>query len=173
MRKNMNLETLTDNELREIIATASAILQARNKKKTAVIRSRYRDLNAKGKGSETFRLVLHDDRLIWASEHPDARIVEDNWTAPGIRAHQRRCSTTVELPVGTLVVEIEKSVGYGKTSVSYSIGLVAVDENGKGKIDWNGEAAGRTLVHRKVQRSGNTWVHVLEIDGERKEIPSA
>ncbi len=136
------------------------------------IRSRYRDLNARGRGVEAFRMVLDQatGKLMWADKHPDALVVSDDWCPRGIRASERHCATRVELPVGLIVVEVERSVGRGASRPSYAAGVVAAREDGTGEIRWERDVDG--LRHVGVRRDGDTYVHVLEIDGERREVRS-
>ncbi|MFW5920686.1 MAG: hypothetical protein ACOCUS_02510 [Polyangiales bacterium] len=129
------------------------------------IKSRRRDLNSRGRGTEEFLLVADEHgRLVWADRHPEALVVEDDWCRRGFRAAERRCSTTVELPVGLVVVEIERSVGYSRRSApSYRAGRTTA----------NGVLWEQDVRHVGSRRDDGVYQHVLEIEGERVTMGGA
>lgn len=134
----------------------------------ARIRLRYRDLNAKCRGEECYRLVIDLDAgtAKWATDV--AECVEGDWPRRGIRAAERRCAQTGLLPVGTLLLEIEKDVGRGGGSPRYAVGRLRLKEGeeneGRGRIEWIPKA------HRRAKRDGGAFVHIIELDGQRYEI---
>lgn len=136
------------------------------------IRSRYRDLNSRGRGTECFRMIvdLETNRATWADQHPDAIVTERGWCARGIRASERKCSDHVEVAVGLLVIDIEKSIGPGNGGASYAVGWTIDDR--KNPIDWCGEKSGRPVKHCGTRAHDGAFVHVVEIDGVRREFRS-
>ncbi len=137
------------------------------------IASRRRELNARGRGSEVYRMARVDDRLVWADKHPRAIIVKDTYPrcplAKAFRASERKGVTMVELPEGALILEISISVADGrKGEPSYRVGWTSGRDEA---IDWGGEATGVPVRHVGVRR-GELFVHVIEIDGERVELAS-
>lgn len=164
----IDLSTFTDDELSALQSSVQSEIERRKQTDApcVTLRSRYRDVNARVRGEEYYRMVLHDGRLIWADRHPDAIVVSDTWCERGPLAEQRRCATHVQLPVGLVVVEIEKSVGRGSNKPSYAAGrLLQSDTNPeKGRIDWE------AVKHKGVRRKKGSYVHVLEIDGQRMEV---
>jgi hypothetical protein len=131
-----------------------------------LIRSRYRDLNSKGRGTECYRMYLDPttDRGGWLDKHPDAIVTERGWCARGIRASERKCHDRVEIPVGTLILDIDKSVGSGGTT--YQVGYVKAESEGsqQGTIEWEGGNGFPPVRHCGTKGIG---VHIVEIDGVR------
>lgn len=137
-----------------------------------IITSRSRDLNSRGKGSETYRMLarLEDDTLVWADKYDGAIVVSNDWCRVGYRANERRCSTRVEVPAGLLVLEIEKSIP--PRGVTYSVGLtIEPTPECAAVIRWHDEATPR-VHHVGVKKSGTTYKHIIEIDGVRREFRS-
>lgn len=134
--------------------------------KRVEIRSKWRDINSRGRGSEFFRLAATIDstELCWIDQHPDALSTARGF-ARGIRASERHSESRVEVPVGLLVITVEKSTSGGPAS--YRAGIVGADADGDGVVD-------RTRVkHAGIKRVGAAWVHVVEVDGVRREYTSA
>jgi hypothetical protein len=132
-----------------------------------IIRARYRDLNARGRGSECFRRVvdLATKTSRWATS---AGIVTgDDWCERGIRASERRCSTRVELPVGTLLIDIDRSIGYGGSRATYRCAVVVDEKDG---VVY--ESDERCPYEHVGVKKGAGYVHVLKekASGKRVEI---
>lgn len=126
---------------------------------TGVIRFRYRDLNARMKGIECFRMVadLEAGTLRWATDV--GLVTDDGWTARDIRAAARHCATKGELPRGTFLLDIEKGVSVGARA-SYAFGRLGLrTADGKTAIAF-GEECG--WVHKGVRREDGRYVHVVE-----------
>ena len=53
-----------------------------------IITSRSRDLNSRGKGSETYRMLARPegDMLVWADKYNGANVVGDDWCRVGYRS---------------------------------------------------------------------------------------
>jgi hypothetical protein len=133
------------------------------------VTARKRHLNSRGRGTEEFLLAQDGELLIWATQHSRSIITHDDWCARGIRASERRCQTTIELPVGTLVVAIVRDVGGRGSNCVCSAGIVSADKAHSDGVDWEDSVK---HVGRRKQRTG-TWIHVLTINGHRREFPSS
>lgn len=138
---------------------------------TATFRSRIRNISARGRGVESYRLLgsLDGDTLTWADQHPSALVVGGDWCPRGSRAAERRCSQRVEADAGLLVVEIDKAVGERKAS-SYRAGVTFATEEKTG-IRWDDEAEPK-VCHRGIKKRNGQFVHVVEVDGVRREYTS-
>lgn len=138
------------------------------------IYARNRRLNAKGNGEESFRLLEHDGKLVFADAHPDAVVVSNSWThdRASNRAADRRCSKVVEVPVGLLLVEIEKPVsGYRGKPARYAAGVTTRKEDG-GPILWEW-MDGATVRHRGIVRGrAGLPTHEVERHGKRERWSS-
>lgn len=132
------------------------------------LRSRERSLNSRGKGSETYRLLVSPDGSTgWADQHPSAMLVTSDWSSHrGFRAADRRCSTTLEVDSGLIYISIVKDVPSRGTPTYYA-GITEHD----GRLKEQDE---RCPIEHVGTKPGN--VHVLKIraSGERVEVgPSA
>jgi len=139
--------------------------------KRVIIRSRYRDLNAKCRGTECYRMYLDlaTSRGDWLDKHPEAITTHRGWCARGIRASERRCCDKVEVPTGTLVLDIDKGVGGGNTT--YQVGyVIAKEESNEGAIEWEGGNGYPLVRHCGTQGIG---IHIVEIDGVRHTFHTA
>lgn len=67
-----------------------------------------RDLNCKLNGNEQFRRVIYPGKS--DSEWPES----ERLPAFGIRASERHCAVTADVPIGTIVVDYDRSVYRGK-----------------------------------------------------------
>jgi hypothetical protein len=70
----------------------------------------------------------------------------------------------VETAIGLLVIEIKKGFGFGGTRVSYTAGILHENDKDGNFIDW--------LPHKGVRKTGDGYVHVVEINGKRVEFAS-
>jgi hypothetical protein len=141
------------------------------------IRSKFRDLNAKGRGTETYRMLatIHADGtaspLYWADQHPDA-LAQGSQYLPRdtFRAGDRHASCEVEVPLGTgiLCVDIDKSIGRGN-STSYDVNWVMTTGADKTKLN---NSAYLPLKHCGVKRVNGSYVHVVQIHSRRIELTS-
>ena len=129
------------------------------------VESKWRDLNAKMKGEEGFALAVSGERLVWLDQHPDAIVTHRGMQPKGIRASERRCHDTCEVPVGMLIIYIKKNGG----TTHYTAGRVQEDREkpGQGSL-----YADDGITHIGTRREGTTFVHILDIDGVRKEFRS-
>jgi hypothetical protein len=98
------------------------------------IRASYRDLSCKGSGSQTYRRIVlpgHD-----TAEWPDCDRLP---TLGGNRASERRCTTYMWVPEGTIIVDWTAEIRhYQKGRSDLSVGLVRED----GHIEWLGYQRG-------------------------------
>lgn len=101
----MNTETTTTySDYSDPAACITAAREDVDAVPTVTIRSAYRDLSCKMSGTECFRRVAYA---------PTAGDVETEWPdverlpGRGIRASERRCTVSCEVPVGTLVQDFE------------------------------------------------------------------
>lgn len=118
----------------------------------AKMRSRERAISARGRGTETFALLVRPDGTTdWADQHPSAMLVDDDWCPRGIRASERRCSTTIEVDAGLIVIEMDKPVPSGPRY--YRAGVTTAD----GTVY---ESQERCPVVHVGNKAGN--VHVLK-----------
>jgi hypothetical protein len=131
----------------------------------AHIYSRRRELNARGRGTEEFRLAVTDAGTVWLDQAPGVVIVRDGWTGRGMRASERRCSTICAVPVGTLIIDIQKHVGYGRARPDYALGITIADDDG---IAWEPDAR-CPWVHEGI-KAGNVHVLKNKATGERREV---
>lgn len=132
------------------------------------LRSRERSLNSRGKGTETYRLLIDSDGSTdWADKHPSAMLLHSDWSNHrGIRAADRRCSTTLEVDSGLIYISIVKDIPSRGTPTYYA-GITEHD----GRLKEQDE---RCPIEHVGAKPGN--VHVLKIraSGERVEVgPSA
>jgi hypothetical protein len=125
------------------------------------INARSRDLNGKGNGQEEHRRLRmpHLNATIWAADGQDVR---GNWVPRGgTFAASRRCSQTVLVPVGTIVVAFDRSFrAYERTgSAEVKAGVVSDRpiEAGKSVIDWT-LSTRRTSGKVEVQFPSGEWV---------------
>lgn len=132
-----------------------------------IVRSRYRDLNSKGRGNECYRMYLDPstDQGGWLNRHPDSIVVQRGWCARGIRASERKCCDKVEVPVGTLILDIDKGIGEGGTT-SYQVGYITLKEGteNEGAIIWEGGGEYPIVRHCGTKGIG---IHIVEINGVR------
>lgn len=145
------------------------------------IKLRDRDLNAKGSGTEEHRLVVLLDtapedptvmgtgRAKWARDC--AERVTGDWLRMDFRAANRKCGERGWVPIGTLVIAIDKSIrGYkSEGRATYALGVVGADAEGKTKITWN--LPGKD-GHVKVESNGSGWTHTIVYQGRRYEVRS-
>lgn len=81
---------------------------------------RDRDLNGKGNGTEEHRRVaLPGGAAGWAADL--AGDVTGSWSRSGIRAHERRCSQTGVVPVGTVIAAFDKPLSGYRASASAEV----------------------------------------------------
>lgn len=139
---------------------------------------RARDLNCKGNGTEEHRLVVTLDvapedparkgtgRTQWAGNA--AERVSGGWERSGYLASQRKCGEFGFVPVGTILIAIDKRISHYRSvgRPSYSVGRVGLLD-GKTAIDWN--TAG-VLEHIKVSEVSGRYVHTIVVDGRRFEV---
>ena len=132
--------------------------------KRVLLWTRWRSLNSKMHGEEAYRLAIDGDRVVWIEEHPDVIVTQKGMGPRGFRASERKCHNVAEVPVGLIVITIKKN---GATS--YEAARVQVDKDAplEGAF-YEGDGV-RHVGCRKV---GNGFVHVLEIDGHRREFRS-
>ena len=127
------------------------------------IKLRFKEIKSNGKGSITYRKVIHLEKRVswWANDV--AEEIEGDWYQGQFRAHERKCAQRGLLDEGTLILDIEKPTS-GTTT--YMIGRVVPnpDEPGMGRIAWIDHA------HKKTKKTDAGWVHIIEIDGTRYEI---
>jgi hypothetical protein len=128
---------------------------------------RERALNGKQNGREDIRLVvdLAQGKAQWANQVAE-RITGDWSPTIGILASERKCREKGFVPVGTILISIDKTLSHGKASKpSYSVGRVGITE-----IEWN------VLVKlQHIRLSKNTdgkWIHTIIVDGKRYEVTS-
>lgn len=136
-----------------------------------VFRSKFRDYNSRGRGSEAYRLLAtippegtDTAKLYWADQHPDALAQGSQYLSRDtFRAAGRHDACHVEAPVGLLVVQIDKHTSSG---ISYRAGILGKDAEGKATIDWE------AVKHRGVRKDGGGYVHVVQIGDRRLELSS-
>ncbi len=126
------------------------------------IQSKWRDLNSRMNGEEGYTLAIHEDRLYWLDQHPDAVVVSKGMMARGTRASERHCQNVCEVPVGTIVIYIIKNGG-----IRYTAGRIQEDREkpGQGSL-----YADDGVKHIGIRRKGDTYIHIVEIDSVRKEF---
>jgi hypothetical protein len=147
------------------------------------IKLRDRDLNAKGNGTEEHRLVVKLDaaaedptvigtgRAKWARDH--AERVTGDWLRMDFRAANRQCGERGWVPIGTLVIAIDKTIrGYkSEGRATYTLGVVGIDAEGKTKITWEKDLPGKD-GHVKAESNGSDWTHTIVYQGRRYEVRS-
>lgn len=144
---------------------AAAAPDARRRGK---IRAAYKDLNARGKGTKTYRMAVDGARLVWIDRHPECIGEGRRLSTDDLRASGRHDSVDVEVPEGLIVVEIDKCVGGRGGGTTYRAGRTWwSDEKGRMCIEWE-----ENVHHVGIKRVGDAFVHVLAIDGERQEFAS-
>lgn len=135
-----------------------------------VMRSKYRDLNARGRGYEAYRMLAtippegEKGALFWAEDHP-ASLVKGSQRLPAtkLRAADRSAACKIETDSGLLVVEIRKQ-SYG--GIIYRAGMTV--EGDATTVDFDAN-----VQHIGVKKNGGTtYTHVVEIDGKRVEFAS-
>lgn len=132
--------------------------------RTVAIVARERDINSRGRGSDTYAMVALPgaSSLIWADEVDGATIAHDDYPrSRGFRAAERRGKkiVRVDLPVGAAIVFIEKRTD-GPTDRT----AVKVTAEG-GDLTTDGAAVrASTLPGAEVQsrRRGGGWVTVVD-----------
>lgn len=135
-----------------------------------VMRSKYRDLNSRGRGFEAYRMLAtipangENGALFWAENHSSS-LAKGSQRLPAskLRAADRNAACKIETDTGLLVVEIRKQ-SYG--GITYRAGMTVENDGGGQTIDWSGPE------HIGVKKNGTGWVHVIEIDGKRIEFVS-
>lgn len=129
--------------------------------------ARKRDLNARGRGSDTYAMVglPGSGRLVWADTVPGATVIRDTYPrSRGRLAAERHGSQLirVELPIGAVVVFIDKHTD-GRTSRT----AVRLDVDA-GEMTRDGQAVrASTLPYVSVasrRAASGGWVTV--VDGE-------
>lgn len=123
------------------------------------IRAAWRDLKCNGSGPEVYRRVRYpgSDHEEW----PDA----PRLPARGVRSDARHAATYCEVPPGTIVVEYARERYHGTGGrCSVSIGVVYVDNVGKGRIEYFPH---RTLRSRPAYQCALPNGRVIEV--ERRE----
>lgn len=123
------------------------------------IKLRYKDLNARGNGSQTTRrLRLPDGTHGWASDV--AENIEGHWSSGTYLAADRSACQRGMVPVGTIVLDFETPFRGGSKAGSAKInaGTVGLDTEGKTEITWG-------LSQR---RKGDVWQ--VQVDGEWLEV---
>jgi hypothetical protein len=140
---------------------------AEQPKRRGKIRASYKDLNSRGRGSKHYRMAIDGDVLVWIDKHPDCIGDGNRLSSDDFRAAGRKDSTHIEVPEGIIVIEINKQVPTGSTS--YDAGRTYFDETaGKMAVRWNDDV--KHIGVKKTTTGG--FVHVIEIDGVRKEVSS-
>lgn len=95
------------------------------------IRGAYRDLNAKGNGSQTYRRVIYPGQR--TSVWPDCGRMP---RLGGYLASERRCAEHCEVSLGSLILDYEASVSrYRPSKATLRIALVGRTETGA-KLHW-------------------------------------
>jgi hypothetical protein len=151
----------------EVVAESSTEVPPPEPPKAARVKfeSKWRDLNSRMKGEEGYTLAVDGERLVWLDQHPDAIVTYRGMQPKGIRASERRCHDTCEVPTGLIVILIKKDGG----TTRYTAGRVQEDtaKPGQGSLYDNDG-----ITHIGTRREGNSYVHILDIDGVRKEFHS-
>jgi hypothetical protein len=129
------------------------------------IRAAWKDLNARGKGDKCYRLAVDGEALVWIDQHPACVGDGRKLSRDDLRASGRHDETSVEVPEGLVVLTISKSVPSG--DVSYDLRRTKWNEE-KGRMGLYSDG----LRHVGVRRQAGSFVHVVEIDGVRKELAS-
>lgn len=131
------------------------------------IRAAYKDINARGKGTITYRMAALGDTLVWIDQHPDCVSDGRRLSPDNVRAGGRKDTTFVEAPEGLLILEIIKGVG-GEPGPRYSVCRSAWSEKKGGMVVLE-DGCG----HVGVRRGPSGFVHVIEVDGVRRELTSS
>lgn len=172
----IDLTTMAEAEIRDLIAAAQAELARRAPAEPELRRIllRQKDLNARGNGTqETRRIRLPDGAAGWASDL--AQDVTGDWSSGTLRADDRRCSQHGHVPVGTIVLAFDSSFRggqkHGPASVVGGVVVstaqgVAVRKERTGKDDGKSDAIRWGLSTRRrngdyeVQTPDGEWVTV-------------
>lgn len=114
------------------VAEALAAWYAGNEESTVTIRGAYRDLNSRGDGVQCYRRIVYPGTTlnVWVA---CARLP----ALGGVSVSSRKCATTAEVPVGSLILNYETPVErYGKSQATLTVGLVARQQDGAADIVW-------------------------------------
>ncbi len=175
----ITIDQLTEDQIREAVQYAidhgflPGDAQPEASLGRARVCSRKRHLNARGRGTEEFRLAVVDGRTMWLDQAPDVLVVSDDWCARGIRASERKCSTLCETPAGLLVINVDKPIGGRGGRPSYAVGITTppAEDAEYGSIAW--ESDERCPVQHVGVKAGNVHVLRRKASGERFEVSPA
>jgi len=140
------------------------IMQTRN----IVITSRLRDINSRGKGSDTYAMIgmPGSNKLVWADRIDGAEIIEDNYPLErSIRSADRHGRTLLvaPLPIGTVIVWVSKGVGgersqkWARTVTETDGEIIDAGEIGAGHV----RATSLHILDVASRRRGDGWVTVV------------
>lgn len=134
---------------------------------------RDRDLNGKGNGTEEHRrIAIPGGAAGWAADL--AGDVTGQWARGGIRAHERRCSQTGVVPVGSVIVAYDKPMrGYtssGAAEVTAGIVLEAPPVEMAERWSWKAAKAGGGILWGLSWRRVDGDVVVSLPDGTSRAV---
>lgn len=147
-------------ELAPHIVAAIAALRSGNVDGDEIrFKAAYRDLNAKGSGSQTYRKIVLPGRT--SAEWPDAERMP---ALGGFRAGDRRCSVMTSAPVGTLIVDFESPVrAYRASKATLAIGILTSAEK---PIVWCDYKAKRSTGGIVVELPDGSTVEIANPRGD-------